>query len=242
MAVIIGNSTKVNFSLGSTGIISVDWSQSVQTEKFYTFGATGAACGPSAYLTLADPTLTINISLYGGSSTSISTCAPTGSCQDSPAVGTISVVPSTCVGSAIGFSATKLFIISYSYSKERGGYGIESWQGLAYPATLPHLSTGFANKPKPLYRILTQADGSLEGDASADVLGSLAGAVMDSSNRFSAARGSVRASQTSIGDAGTIYIGSFIKVGGSQLGFSTTDYATQAKANVNLTLMPYYGQ
>lgn len=242
MAVIIGNSTQVSFSLGNTGIISVDWSQSVQTEKFYTFGATGASCGPSAYLTLVDPTLTVSISLYGGSSSSISTCAPTGQCRDSPAICTASVTPSTCKGSVTGFSTTKLFITSYSYSKERGGYGTESWQGLVYPSNNLKLTGRSTYKPAPKYRMLTLADGSLEGDASVYVLETLTGTDMDSSNVVSAARGSVRASQLSIGDAGTIYTGSFTKVGGSKLGFSVTDYSVQAKANVSLTLVPYYGQ
>lgn len=198
------------------------------------------SCGPKSYAVVLDSAVSVSFSLYGGISSSISTCANK-TCADSPAMVTVSVTPGTCGGTVTGLNGQKVFISSYSYSKERGGHGTEQWQGNAY--VLP-ASTGGTNiyvKPLPSYVILGLAEGTIEGDGTRGSLEVMTGAVMDTSSPIAESeRASVQASQISIGDHAKVYHGVFKSIGGSKFWDVTATTSVLAKASVNLSLQPIW--
>lgn len=240
IAVIIGQGTVVTTSIASQGIISIDWSSGAGVERLYTLGQGMSSCGPVSYAVVLDSSVSVSFSLYGGISTSISTCANK-TCADSPAMVTVSVTPGTCGSAISGLTGQKVFISSYSYSKERGGHGTEQWQGNAYK--LP-ASTGGSNvyvKPLPSYVILGLAEGTVEGDGTRASIETMTGAHMDTSSPIAQSeRASVQASQISIGDHSIVYHGVFSSVGGSQFWDATGTSSVAAKASVNLSLQPIW--
>src|SRR4030043_316301 len=98
MAVIVGQSTIVRLSIASAGIVSVDWSSAANIERLYTLGAGVGSCGPPEYATVRDSQITVNFSIYGGESSTISTCAAdaAGDCADSPATVIVTITPGVC--------------------------------------------------------------------------------------------------------------------------------------------------
>jgi len=228
LAVIIGQRTTVTTGVASTGIISVDWSTTMQPERYYTFGAKGA------FMTLYTTTVSVSFSVYGGASSTLSVGSPSYTCQDAKTQIQVSISPQGCSGSPVGFSG-KVFVSSYSYSKESGSYGTEQWQCTAnLPGSGGLPGNNSAHKVLPKYMMQGESDGTIEGSSS------LVG--MSLTNTVNFVKGSVRASQMSLGEASSTTYGTIQSIGGSRFWIDgQKDRGGKASANGSIQLIPYYG-
>lgn len=246
MAVIVGKSTVVTLSVADAGIISVDWSTAANVERLYTLGGGQGSCGPPEYATVRDSQVTVNFSVYGGESTEISTCASDsgGVCADSPATVIVSVVPGVCGNSAVeGLVDQKVFISSYSYSKDRTGHGTEQWSGNAYKRPAGNLPTGQYVKALPNFVILGVAEGTIESEEAivSNSIQDLVGAhYSDDAIITTTYKANVAAAEISLGEHVFIHSGTFKRIGGSQFWDPDGSSGVKASANVTLNLQPVY--
>lgn len=246
MAVIVGQSTVVSLSIASAGIVSIDWSSSANVERLYTLGAGQGTCGPPEYATVRDSEIQVSFSIYGGESSSVSTCASDAgsSCADSPAKVIVSVSPGVCGNANVdSLVDEEVFINSYSYSKDRTGHGTEQWSGSAYKLPQGALPAGQYVRPLPNFVILGVAEGTIEAeeDTPTTDLQDLVGAhLADDSIITTTYRANVAAAQISIGEHMFIHNGTFKNVGGSQFWDPSGSSGVVARANVTLNLQPVY--
>jgi hypothetical protein len=243
VAVIIGNSTRVNIGFNgggsaTEGIVSVEWNSGSQPNRLYTLGMGSVACGVKEFATIRSAQVTVSFSIYGGITGAISTCASE-VCANSPASAVVSIVPGVCGNASVPSFNHTVFINNYSYNKDRNTFGQEQYSCNAYISSSVQ-TVGTCNEytePEPTYVTLGIAEGTLEGDGSQGELESITGAKFrDDACIATTSRGSIQASQMSIGEAGTTYHGTFKSIGGS------TGWAPGkiAKASVTLNLQPIY--
>jgi hypothetical protein len=246
VAVIIGQSTIVRLSIADAGIVSIDWSTNAGVERLYTLGAGAGTCGPPEYATVRDSQVTVNFSIYGGESSEISTCAADaqGACADSPATVIVNVAPGVCGNAAVeGLVDQKVFINSYSYSKDRVGHGTEQWAGNAYKRPAGTLPQGQYIKPLPNFVILGVAEGSIETEeatVSSDIQTLVGAKFSDDAIITTTYKANVAAAQISVGEHVFTHNGTFKRIGGSQFWDPTGSSGVKASANVTLNLQPVY--
>lgn len=245
MAVVIGSSTTVTLEfpgqIVNTGIVSIDWSFSANIQRLYTLGMGASDCGPLEYANIRDSEVSVNFSIYGGETPSVDICPPEEGCEDSPAKVIVTIVPGVCGNiPADGLNARAVYINSYSYSKDRTGFGTEQWAGSAY--VQPDAPTGGTTPeyttPEPTAVVLGIAEGTIEGeDSDFSTLQAVTGAQFRDTNAVvTVGRGSVQASQISIGEYTLTHNGTFQSVGNSQFWAD----GVLARANVTLNLSPVY--
>lgn len=246
MAVVIGQSTIVSLSIASAGIVSVDWSTAANVERLYTLGAGAGTCGPPEYATVRDSQVSVNFSIYGGESSAISTCAAdaAGVCADSPATVIVTITPGVCGDTiAEGLVDQKVFISSYSYSKDRTTHGTEQWSGNAYVMPAGTLPASQYVKPLPNFVILGVAEGTIECEEGTitSALQDLVGAhFADDSIITVTHKGSVAAQAISIGDYTFTHNGTFKNIGNSQFWDPVGSSGVKASCSVTLNLQPVY--
>lgn len=246
MAVIIGSSTNIILEFPSAtvteGITSIDWSFSANIQRLYTLGIGAGSCGPSEYANIRDSEVSVNFSIYGGVTPAVDICPPTEGCEDSPAKVIVTIAPGYCGSIAVdGLNARSVYINSYSYSKDRTGFGTESWGGSAYVqaettgGSVPEYIT-----PEPTALILGIAEGSIEAeDSDFTALQSLTGARFRDTNAVvTVGKGSVQAGQIALGEYTLTHQGTFSSVGNSQFWLD----GVLARANVSLNMQPVYYQ
>lgn len=246
MAVIVGQSTVVTLSIATAGIISIDWSSSANIERLYTLGTGQGTCGPPEYATVQDSEIQVSFSIYGGNSTTLSTCASdaAGACADSPTKVIVSVSPGVCGNAGVQpLVDEEVFINSYSYSKDRTGNGKEDWSGSAYKQPTGTLPAGQYVRPLPNFVILGVAEGTIETEeetVTTDVQDLVGAHFADDSIIKTTYRANVAAAQISIGEHMFIHNGTFKSVGGSQFWDPVGSSGVMAKASVSLNLQPVY--
>lgn len=246
MAVIVGQSTVVRLSIADAGIISIDWSTNSNVERLYTLGGGQGRCGPPEYATVKDSQVTVNFSLYGGESTEISTCASDagGVCADSPATVIVSVAPGACGNAQVdGLVDQKVFIGSYSYSKDRTAHGTEQWSGNAYRRPPGNLPAGQYVKALPNFVILGVAEGTIDTEeaVASSTIQDLVGAhFADDSIIDTSYKANVAAAAISLGEHVFTHKGTFKSIGGSQFWDPDGSSGVKASASVTLNLQPVY--
>lgn len=245
MAVIIGSSTAVTLEFPgqviNTGIVSIDWSFSANLQRLYTLGMGTGDCGPLEFANVRDSQVTVNFSIYGGETPSLEICPPDEGCEDSPAKVIVTIAPGVCGSvAAEGLNARAVYINSYSYSKDRTAFGTEQWSGYAYvqPDAPPGGTVPEYVTPEPTAVILGIAEGSIEGeDSDFTTLQAVTGATFRDTNAVvTVGKGSVQASQLSMGEYTLTHQGTFESVGNSQFWAD----GVLARANVTLNLQPVY--
>jgi hypothetical protein len=246
LAVIVGQSTVVQLSIASAGIISVDWSTSANVERLYTLGGGQGSCGPPEYATVRDSQVTVNFSIYGGESSQISTCASDaqGVCADSPATVIVSIAPGVCGDASVeGLVDQKVFINSYSYSKDRTTHGTEQWSGNAYKRPAGTLPQGQYVKALPNFVILGVAEGTIETENAtvSSSIQDLVGAHYSNDSIITTTyKANVAAAQISLGEHVFTHNGTFKNIGGSQFWDPNGTSGVKASASVTLNLQPVY--
>jgi hypothetical protein len=246
MAVIVGQSTIVRLSVADAGIVSVDWSSAANIDRLYTLGAGAGSCGPPEYATVRDSQITVNFSIYGGESSTISTCAAdaAGVCADSPATVIVTITPGVCSDVNIqGLVDQKVFINSYSYSKDRTAHGVEQWAGTAY--VLPEGTLGAHQyvKPLPNFVILGVAEGTIDCELdtiTADLQDLVGAHFADDSIITTTYKANVAAQAISIGEHTFTHHGTFKNIGGSLFWDPVGSSGVKANASVSLTLQPIW--
>lgn len=249
MAVIIGSSTAVTleFPNGTVtdyeGIISVDWSFGTNLQRLYTLGAGSSDCGPNEFGTIRSSDVTVNFSLYGGVSPQMEICPPSDQCVDSPAQVIVTIVPGICGSlSALGLTAQAVYINSYGYSKDRTGYGTETWAGTAYVAGTQDIPNKKFVEPEPTINVLGVSEGTIEAETdNYTLLQEITGTEFrDITDVVETPRGSVAAAALGVGDYTLTHNGTFRRIGGSLFGIGDNGDGVLARANVTLTIQPLY--
>ena len=247
MAIIIGQSTVVRLSIASAGVVSIDWSSAANIERLYTLGAGAGTCGPPEYATVRDSQTTVNFSIYGGESSTISTCASdaAGVCADSPATVIVSITPGVCSDVNIqGLVDQKVFINSYSYSKDRTGHGTEQWAGNAYILPGGNLVAHQYIKPLPNFVILGVAEGTIdceEGTVTTNLQDLVGAHFADDSIITVTYKANVAAQGAiSLGEHTFSHHGTFKNIGGSQFWDPIGSSGVKANASVTLTVQPVW--
>lgn len=243
MAVIIGSSTAVTLEFPTqvvnTGIISIDWSFGSNIQRLYTLGLGAGDCGPLEYASVRSSDVSVNFSIYGGETPEMDICPPTEGCVDSPAKVIVTISPGACgTQQPEGLNARPVYINSYGYNKDRTGFGTETFAGTAYVQADADVANKKYVEPEPDYNILGIAEGTIEGET--DDLASLQTTVgakfRDITDVVTVGRGSVAASQISIGEYTLIHHGTFQSVGNSVF----WEDGVLARANVTLNIQPVY--
>jgi len=143
MGIIIGSMTSVSFG---GCVISVSWSSSSNTERFYCIGSW------DPFITIAKPTQSLNITLYAPgprySTPESRSCSTTNSISASVSAG-------GCGGGGGGVGG-HWFVSSYSYSKESSAApGQESWSMTQW------LSGPGIGAPTVIMRGIAEGEGSV---------------------------------------------------------------------------------
>lgn len=243
MAVIIGNSTQVSVAFNNSitvdeGFTSVDWSTGTQPNRLYSLGQGLASCGVKEFAVIRPAQRQVNFNIWGGLTPLLSLC-PTEVCQNSPASAVITIVPGVCGSIQVETFNQMVFFNSYTYSKDRNQYATESWAGTAYVSDTIQTVGNCNEYPEavPNLVVMGLAEGTLAGDTSVSELQDITGArLRDDSCTAVTTKGSVQASQMSIGEYETTYHGTFKSIGSSQ------GWLPEIKANASVTinLSPVY--
>ena len=155
----------------------------------------------------------ISISNYGGASTPIS-LSPASDCTDSDARMDVTITPAPCTGSTDPINRTgsdALFITSYSYSKDKQGYGQESWSLQSKPILTNFTGDirflqGFAEGNRLTGDDIVSNDGIVMADSSTGIAGTV-----DATGRSL----SVSAGALSTGEDDQQDFGRILQVGGA---------------------------
>lgn len=208
MAIVIGDSTDVDFSQG-TCVVSVQWGFNPNTQRLYCLDGTS-----DPFLLVHRPTETASVTIYApGTPHSVEA---TSVCDSANQVSLI-VSPGVCpAGTVDGVSGSDWFVTSYNYSREDAVMpGQESW-------SLQRWTTGgLTGVTLPTYIMRGIAEGQGTDDA---------GLV------FTGETSIATTGQVSAGGFGTAYqltIGQVITVGGG----GTTDETGQGSASIPYTAL-----
>jgi len=223
MGVIIGSMTTVNID-GTEGFQSVNWAMQVSPNRLWQLGSW------DPYRTQVTKTITVNITTYAGAINSIS-LSPSTSCADSSARKNVSISIAACgPTSAINFSESDMFLMSYSYSKgDPTAFGSESW---SFQKWVDADASGaeFLNVLAPTYVIQGRAEGSRTGNVT-DL-----GVVFQADGQITGQQGSVSAGFPGLGNADDTVYGLVIQVGGGTL----EDSGKTGEASASIPHSPLY--
>ena len=216
----------------------MDWSFNVNPQRLYTLGGGSSACGPKVFGLQLSADVAVNFSIYGGVTPEISTCPPT-QCANSPAAVAVNIAPGSCQGIQLQGLSRTVFVSSYSYSKDKIGYGTETWGGNAYVTPTSLESWNCDQKcaaPEPTYVVLGAAEGTIESEYDIDIQTVVGARFRADQCIVETTKGSVQASQTSVGEYTYVKHGTFQSIGNSIF----CAPGVMGKASVSLALTPVY--
>lgn len=204
MGVIIGSMTTVSID-GTDGFQSVNWAIQVQPNRLWELGSW------DPYKTQVTKIITVNVTTYASAISTV-TLSPSTSCTDSTARKNVGISVSACgPTSAISFSESGMFLMSYSYSKgDPSALGTESW---SFQKWVDAAVTGtyLISIDAPTAVIQGKAEGNKTGNVSN------LGIVLDSVGQVTGTQGSVSAGFPGLGNADETVYGLVSSVGGGSL-------------------------
>jgi len=223
MSVIVGSMTTVNIG-GTDGHQSVNWAMQIAPNRLWQLGSW------DPYRTQVTKTITVNVTTYAGTINSV-LLSPSTSCSDSSARKDVSISVDACgPTSAINFSESGMFLMSYSYSKGNPvAFGTESWSFQKW-VDADASGSEFLNVLAPTYVIQGRAEGSRTGNVT-DL-----GVVFQADGQVTGQQGSVSAGFPGLGNADDTTYGLVTQVGGGTL----EDSGKTGEARASVPHSPLY--
>jgi len=223
MSIIIGSLTTVNID-GTDGFQSIQWAMQVSPNRLWQLGSW------DPYRTQVTKTITVNVTTYAGTVNTMA-LSPSTSCINSTAVKDISISVAACgPTSAINFSETGMFLMTYGYSKgDPMAFGTETW---SFQKWVDADASGdeFLNVLAPTAVIQGKAEGSKTGNVTNF------GIVFEADGQVTGQQGSVSAGFPGLGNADETTYGLIIQVGGGSL----EESGKTGEANATIPHSPLY--
>jgi hypothetical protein len=145
MAVILGSATTVEVIFSDNtrvtrGITTINLSYGQNINRLYALGMGTGNCGPDTWGEIQGCQMSLDFSMYAGQSPALDICPPT-TCEDGNNRVIVNIAPAATLDTIKSISLLA-YIQSYSYQKEKFGYGTEQWSCIAYSHDLLQDQTG----------------------------------------------------------------------------------------------------